>query len=77
MLEPSGGPHGSSMHSVTALCLARAFLDCFGDCVPVGGDVGGGSSLASNPNVCIRYRREIFLCHLHTMERQGIDVTEP
>lgn len=46
MLEPWGGPLGSSVNSVKTLSLAPVFLDSFRDWVPVGGE--GGSSLASN-----------------------------
>lgn len=68
-------PFGSSINSVTSLamlcsCLSRPLQGL----VPVGGE--GDSSLASNPNVCTHYKRAIFLCHFHTMERQEIDKAE-
>lgn len=69
--EPWGGPLGSSIKWATH-CLAPASPDCFGD----GSWWEGGPSLPSNPKAGMCYRRDIFLCHFRTVERQEIDDME-
>lgn len=68
-------PFGSNINSVTTLAALCSYLSRpLQGLMPVGGE--GDSSLASNPNVCIHYRKVIFLCHFHTMEGQEIDKAE-
>lgn len=66
MLAPRGAPRGSSTNLGTTL---TAWLQ------PL--EAAVGSSLASNPNVCIHYMEDAFLCGFPMMEMHKIDKTEP